>query len=140
MFNQQVDDRLSSWAQHRAQLDLSETPLQDVWDFWKSAPFIPYNSKVDPFFRFKWPSPWEIVVENKYDDFTKALMIAQSLKLTKKFQDSNIDIKILVDRTKNFTYNVVCVDNAWAINFDDIGPVPYDQIPETLIENIINPF
>jgi hypothetical protein len=138
MFNQSIDDRLSSWAQHRAHLNISETPLSDVWDFWKSAPFIPFNRKIDPYHRANWPSPWEIIVENKYDDFTKAVMIAWSIKLTNKFEKSKIEIKTLVDNQRSKQYNIVCVDEVWAINYSDTGPVTIDNIPVSLLlENVI---
>ena len=67
MFNQPVDVRLSEWVDHRKQLDESSDPLQEVWDFWHLAPFIPHNSEVDPHFQRSWPSPWKIIADNKYD-------------------------------------------------------------------------
>ena len=87
MFSYSVDQRLTEWINCRNTIDQIEEPLQYVWDFWHTAPFIPYNKNIDPFFQRGWPSPWEIIVENKYDDFTRALMIAWTLKLTKKFNN-----------------------------------------------------
>jgi hypothetical protein len=138
MFNLSIDDRLSSWSQHRAVLDQSNQPLEDVWEFWKQAPYIPYNNRVDPYYQASWPSPWEIIVENKYDDFTKAVMIAWTLKLTKKFKNSLIEIKTYVDKQKNSAYNVVCVDEQWVINYSDNGPILAENLPESfLLENLI---
>jgi len=138
MFNLSIDDRLSSWSQHRAELDQSNQPLEDVWEFWKQAPYIPYNNRVDPFYKASWPSPWEIIVENKYDDFTKAVMIAWTLKLTKKYKNSLIEIKTYVDMQKNSAYNVVCVDEEWVINYSDNGPILAENIPDSfLLENLI---
>jgi hypothetical protein len=138
MFNLSIDDRLSSWSQHRAELDQSNQPLEDVWEFWKQAPYIPYNNRVDPFYKASWPSPWEIIVENKYDDFTKAVMIAWTLKLTKKYKNSLIEIKTYVDEQKNSAYNVVCVDEEWVINYSDNGPILAENIPDSfLLENLI---
>jgi hypothetical protein len=138
MFEKNVDDRLSSWAEHRSQLNHSEDPLASVWEFWRHAPFIPYNNKVDPYYRQSWPSPWEIIVDNKYDDFTKAVMIAWTLKLTKKFENSKIEIKTYIDKDKSRQYNVVCVDDRYAINYNDNGPVTTENIPDSfLLENLI---
>ena len=138
MFDQDVDDRLSSWAQHRAQLDLCDDPLNEVWEFWRHAPFIPYNNKIDPFYQASWPSPWEIIVDNKYDDFTKALMIGHTLKLTKKFRDSKIEIRTLVDNPRSKYYNICCVDEEWAINYHDNGPVPLIKVSDYFsVENLI---
>jgi hypothetical protein len=112
--------------------------LEDVWEFWKQAPYIPYNNRVDPFYKASWPSPWEIIVENKYDDFTKAVMIAWTLKLTKKFKNSLIEIKTFVDNQKNSAYNVVCVDEEWVLNYSDSGPILVKDMSESLLlENLI---
>lgn len=138
MFNLTADGRLSAWAQHRAQLNDCVDPLMSVWEFWKDAPFIPYNHKIDQYHQASWPCPWEIIVENKYDDFTKALMIAWTLKLSHPFRNSKIDIKTYVDNVHNKQYNVVCIDDQQVINFDDNGPVSITQLlEEMLLENLI---
>jgi hypothetical protein len=138
MFDKSIDDRLSLWAQHRAQLNNSTSPFEDVWAFWSRAPYIPYNNKIDPYHRASWPSPWEIIVDNKYDDFTKAVMIAWTLKLTDRFNKSVIVVKTYVDKSKSRQYNIVCVDDTWAINYSDNGPVTIENIPESfLLENLV---
>lgn len=138
MFKESIDDRISSWAQLRNQLNTSADPFTEVWEFWKDAPFIPYNNKINPFHQLSWPSPWEIIVENKYDDFTKALMIGWTIKLTKKFQNSRVEIKSLIDKTKPCQYNVVCVDGKWALNYHDNGPIDLVKVPDYfLLENLV---
>jgi hypothetical protein len=112
MFNQPVDSRLTEWADHRRKLDEVEDPLQTVWDFWHLAPFTPHNRNVDPYYQKSWPSPWEIIVENTYDDFTKALMIGWTLKLTKKFKDSKIELRTLVDSNRTRQYNLLYIDDS----------------------------
>ena len=92
MFKKNINDRISEWAKHRQQIDRSDTPLEDVWEFWQKAPFIPYNKNIDPYNKKSWPTPWDIIVENKYDDFTKSLMIALTLKYTNKFKNTPIEI------------------------------------------------
>jgi hypothetical protein len=139
MFDKPIDDRLSLWAGFRASINTSDTPLEDVWDFWKSAPYIPYNNKIDPYHQQSWPSPWEIIVHNKYDDFTKAVMIAWTIKLTDRYRDSKIQIKTLVDNSQKFQYNVVTVDDQWAINYNDNGPIEAVKLPDYFyLENLID--
>ena len=138
MFNLPIEDRLSSWAGHRAQLENIENPLDATLYFWKTAPFIPYNKNIEQYNQPSWPTPWEIIIENKYDDFTRALMIAYSIKYTQRFKNSTVEIRTLVDNARNSCYNVVCVDNEWALNYNDNSAVPITVIPETLLlENII---
>jgi hypothetical protein len=138
MFEKNIDDRLSSWAEFRNNLETAENPFESAWLFWKDAPFIPYNNAVDPYFRYNWPTPWDIIVHNKYDDFTKALMIGWTLKLTKRFEKSLIEIRTLVDREKIVSYNVICVDNEWVINYNDNGPTLMKNIPGDFnLENLV---
>jgi hypothetical protein len=138
MFKQSPDDRLSSWAQHRTQLEQCDDPYISAWEFWKTAPFVPYNPDVDPFYPHGWPTPWEIIVENRYDDFTKALMIGYSLKWTKRFENTPIEIRTVVDSAKNMSYNIVCVDNRWAINYEDSGPIEMKNWPDNFsVENLV---
>jgi hypothetical protein len=138
MFNQPVDSRLTEWIDHRKQLDEVEDPLQEVWDFWHLAPFTPHNRNIDPYYQKSWPSPWEIIEENKYDDFTKALMIGWTLKLTKKFKDSKIELKTFIDQSKTREYNLIYVDEQWVINYNDNGPITADIVPESFrLENLV---
>ena len=138
MFNLSVDERLSSWALHRAQLEICADPYTETWEFWKPAPFIPYNNKIDPHYQSSWPSPWEIIVENKYDDFTKALMMSWTLKLTTRFKDSKIEIKTYVDTEGKRQYNLVLVDEENVINYDDNGLVNAEDIPDSFrLENLV---
>ena len=138
MFKLNVDDRLSSWASLRAQLETCEDPFQRVIEFWREAPFIPYNRHIDPYNQRAWPSPWEIIVENQYDDFTKALMMAYSIKFTQRYRNSAIELRTYIDKTKNANYNIICVDETWAINYNDNEAVLLKDLPESfLIENLI---
>ena len=101
---------------------------------------IPHNTDIDPYYQGKWPSPWQIIEKNKYDDFTKALMITWSLKLTNRFKESDIKIILAVDRDRHNYYNVVCVNEEWAINYNDEGPILIKDLPDSILtENIIEP-
>lgn len=138
MFNQPVDDRLTEWANHRRKLEEAEDPLQAVWDFWHPAPFIPHNRSIDPYYQQSWPSPWEIIADNKYDDFTKALMIGWTLKLTKKFKDSKIELRTLVDNARTREYNLLYIDDNWVLNYSDNGPIPIEDVAGSFrLENLV---
>jgi len=138
MFNQSNDKKLSLWAELRSSLVNLENPLQAVCDFWKDAPFVPYNKNIDPRDLSSWPTPWEIVVANQYDDFTKALMIGWTLKYSQRYKNNKIIIKTFVDSDKKIVYNVVCVDDNWVINYSDNGPILPRDLPDSfLLENIV---
>jgi hypothetical protein len=138
MFDKDIDERLSIWAKFRQHIESSITPFEDTYNFWKNAPFIPYNNAVDPYFQFGWPTPWDIIVHNKYDDFTKALMIGWTLKLTKRFENVLVEIRTLVDKEKLISYNVICIDNEWVINYNDNGPILLKNLPDKFnLENLV---
>jgi hypothetical protein len=138
MFDLPIEERLSAWVRLRNQIETDQDPFKLVSEFWYSAPFIPYNKIINPHNPKSWPTPWEIIVENQYDDFTKALMIAYSLKFTKKFNNNLIDIRICLDNSKNVYYNIVCIDDKIAINYKDFDTVPWESICKSfLVENLI---
>jgi hypothetical protein len=138
MFQKSPDERLSLWSNHRRDLESTENPFELLLEFWSSAPYVPYNRQIDPYNPRRWPTPWEIIVENKYDDFTKALMMAWTLKLTDKFKDSKIEIKTYTDERKSRQYNLIFIDEEWVINYNDDSVNRPIDIPDSLmIENLI---
>lgn len=138
MFKLLAQERLSSWAEFRARLEISPTPLEDVSSLWSAAPWTPYNYKVDPFNKKTWPSPWEILVDNIYDDFTKAIMIGYTIKLTKRFAESRISVKTVVDKSRSVNYNLVSIDDEWLLNYKEHGPISAIIAPDYFsIENLV---
>ena len=139
MFTKEADDRLSAWSELRKHMESSDDPLQDLIDFWAVAPFTAHNHHIDPYYQASWPTPWEIIVENVYDDFTKAIMIGWTLLLTQKYKDSKVVLKTIVDDQHNRLYNVIVVDDTWALNYFDNKIVPESNIPTLYrLENIID--
>lgn len=138
MFKTETDQRLHLWFEFRSSLEVSLDPLQDLIDFWDQAPRIPHNHLIDPFYEREWPTPWEIIERNKYDDFTITLMMGWTLNLTKRFEKIPMEIKTIVDDNSKRVYNILCVDNTWALNFKDHQAVPLDSIPSLYrVENIV---
>ena len=138
MFELTPDERLSAWAEHRRQLETSPHPLEDLVKLWGSAPYIPYNRLVDPYDPRRWPTPWDILIENKYDDFTKALMMAWTLKLTDTFKNTKIEIKTYTDADRSKQYNLVFIDDKFVINYADNYVNLPKEIPESFrLENLI---
>lgn len=138
MFKLPLDQRLNFWLNFRRKLEQSNNPIQETWDLWNSAPFVPNNHNIDPYHSNSWPSPWEIILQNIYDDFTKALMISWTLKMTEIGKNWNIEIHTVVDNQRIRQYNLVYIENNWVLNFQDQGPVDKKMIPESFnLENLI---
>jgi len=139
MFQKTVDERLSAWKNLREKIDSEDDSLSYLIEFWNQVPVVAYNHKIDQYNPKSWPTPWEILVENKYDDFTIALMIGWTLKLTKKFANSNIIIRTMVDETKTRLYNLVYIDENIVLNYSKWKSLTANDIPESfLTENVVN--
>lgn len=138
MFEKSVNERLSAWVEHRCIVDRSPNPLIEVLEFWRDAPFVPHNNRIDRYYQQNWPTPWEIIENNKYDDFTKALMIGWTLLLTLKFKNSEIVLKTIVDHAQKREYNIIVIDQRWVLNFDDNEIKELKDVPDScFLENII---
>ena len=139
MFKESVDARLSDWANLRKKIETAKDPYRVLIEFWKQAPLIVHNHKVDPYDFKSWPTPWEILAENKYDDFTLALMMAYSLKLTERFRKDSVKIKTMVDYSKTKLYNLVFVNEDKVLNYvQDTSISPVDIDSQLYIENIVD--
>jgi hypothetical protein len=139
MFNKVTDDRLSEWKSLRNAVDQDTDPLNMVAEFWGQAPLIPYNHKIDQYNPNSWPTPWEIIVENRYDDFTLGIMIGYTLKLTEKFSNSKIEVRTMVDENRTKLYNLVYIDNNMVLNYDKWQSTEAKNIPDSfLMENLVD--
>jgi hypothetical protein len=139
MFHKSPDERLSEWSEFRKNLDTLDNPLTALAEFWSTAPLVIHNHKVDPHNPKNWPTPWDLIVENKYDDFTLALMIGYTLKLTKKYNNDKIEVRTMVDSTKTRLYNLVYVNDADVLNYERAEAIKAQYIDDSLyLENIVD--
>ena len=138
MFNLDIDEQLSIWANFRKNLEVCEDPFQSLIDFWANTPLIAHNHNLDPYYPASWPTPWEIIYEGRYDDFTKAVIMGYSLLMTERFKNSSIQIRTLIDKDKNRLYNAIFIDDIWVLNFCDEHAVLSSAIPCSCnLENLV---
>ena len=139
MFHKSPDERLSAWSEFRKELDTLDDPLTALAQFWNNAPMVIHNHKIDPYNPKSWPTPWELIVENKYDDFTLALMMAYTLKLTKKHNNDKIEVRTMVDSAKTKLYNLVYVNDLDVLNYEPAIAIKAQYIDNSLyLENIVD--
>jgi len=132
-----AEDRLSAWAKLRQELNYSETPLDDIADYWSSAKLTYFNPNVDPYNYPSWPNPWQIIADNQYDDLTLALVIGYTVKLTEQFKNSRVEIRSMVDSTRTRLYNLVYIDDQYVLNYNQ-GVVGTREIPDSFfLENLV---
>lgn len=137
--NQAVtEDRLHAWVELRNHLVHSEDALQEIADYWSTIKTIPFNNNVDPYNYKSWPTPWELIEDNVYDDLTLAIVIGYTVKLTERFKNSTVEIRTMVDFSRTRLYNLVYVDNEFVLNFDKNIVIKARDIDDSfLLENLV---
>jgi hypothetical protein len=129
MFDKKYEDRLASWRNFRNTLETSNNPIQDVIDFYKSAPYTRMNA--DPYSKETWPGPWELLDENLYCDYCKILGICYTLQLTDRFIGKTFEIHIGVDDKNSQTFYLLKIDK-WIIGYDTDTFVTVNDLPNSL--------
>lgn len=130
-----IEDRIGEWAQFRTTVK----SLEDVAEYWADIKIIPFNHKIDPYNYNSWPTPWEIIADNVYDDLTVAIMIGYTIKLIPQFTDSQVEIRTMVDSTRTRLYNLVYVDNDLVLNYERGCVVNTQDIPDSFfLENLVD--
>jgi len=130
MFSKPYEQRLLAWRDFRQTLENSENPLQHVIDFYKHAPTTKFQC--DPYDQATWPSPWEIIEENKYCEFVKLLAICYTLQLTDRFKHEHFEIHIEYSRSSSNVYYLLYVNNM-VIGYDETTYNNTNELPQDFI-------
>jgi hypothetical protein len=129
MFNKKYEDRLSVWNEFRLTLETSSSPLEDVLEFYKTAPLA--SIQVDPYDSSTWLDPWELVFENQYCEFSKILGICYTLQLTERFMASDFEIHIYTNNKESCTHYLLFIQNK-VIGYDWTKVLHKDDLPHAL--------
>ena len=133
MFDKKFEDRLASWKSFRDSLESSNDPIQDTIEFFRKAPVV--NIAADPYSRENWPTPWELIEENKFCSFVKILAICYTLQLTDRFSQSSCEIHIVRDNENSSSYYLLYIDDI-VIGFSGDTYVYRNTLPDSLYSEI----
>lgn len=134
VFDQYGTDRLAAWKEFREGLETSEHPLEDVADLWSRAPFVsPY---LDPKNPTKWPDPWHLILDLRLDDLAIALGMLYTIKLTRRFMDTECEIHTSMLPDKKEPSYLLVVDGKHVLNLEYKNVVSVDVL-KNLETNII---
>ena len=111
MFDREYYTRLKIWRDFRNSIEKSETPFQDVLEFWRTT----------------WPDPWELIANNDYCEFLQILGICYTLQLTERFSNSAFEIHIVLDEKESNIIYLLFVDNQ-AIGYYNNGVIDRKEI------------
>ena len=128
MVNKNYEERLRIWREFRDGLEVSETPFEDVIAFYTNLPIVRYT--VDPWGQSTWPSPWQLLEENLYCEFSIVLGMCFSLQLTERFKGSDFEIHICTNNEKSETLYLLFVDDI-CVNYKG-RVVPRKDLPNAL--------
>lgn len=115
-----LKERFTRWRLLRTQINKLPSigdKINMVIDFWKSTP-VSVRS-IDPYDNSTWPSPWELLNENVYDENSISLGIAYTLQysgtncrllLVQNVDNSEIKLIVLVDNMHVINYNYNKID------------------------------
>lgn len=135
------EDRLTIWYNLRKEIETSNDPFNLVAEFWGSVPQIVHNTLIDPYYPKSWPTPWDIIHRNKFDDFTLAIMMGYTIKLTNRFNKDKIEVKTMIDSDKKQLYNLVYINEDDVLNYIKNIAVKNKDIKENLyVENVVEIF
>ena len=119
--------RLRSWAELRKKLLDLDTAQRciEIDSFWQRAPMIDHY--LHPDLMDEWPDPWQLLNDNMYCEYARALGMIYTLIL---LGTKNIELADVKDDNSNEVV-VVLVDNAkYVLNY----------WPETVVNNHITDF
>ena len=125
-----VEERITLWREFRNTLEDCKDPYTKTLEFWNTAPRTPkylnqYNSQ-------EWPTPWEVLKENRFCPVAIPLMIGWTMKLTTRFIKVPVLIKISIDiRTQRY-YNLVQVENT-IIDYENNSICISRELPDTIV-------
>lgn len=126
MFNQHGTDRLTEWKEFRDRLENSNSPFEDVAEFWSHAPFV--NQYLNPNSPSEWPDPWHLVLDNHYDDLAIALGMLYTIKLTQRFMKTKCEIHTsIIPKEKSPRYFLV-VDGSKVLNLEYKNVVDFNKL------------
>ncbi len=124
MFDLHGNDRLTAWRQFRDNLEISNTPFDDVAEFWSHAPFVGlYLNPNDP---SKWPDPWHLVLDLHLDDLAICLGMLYTLQLTRRFMDTDYEIHTSMSSEEKLPKYFLLVDKKYALNLEYRNVVDMD--------------
>ena len=125
-----VEERITQWRDFRNTLEDCKDPFTKTLEFWNKAPRI--DKYINQYNSQEWPTPWEVLKENRFCPVAIPLMIGWTMKLTTRFIKVPVLIKISIDiRTQRY-YNLVQVENT-IIDYENNSICISSELPDTIV-------
>ena len=130
MFDLNENNKLQQWKNFRNSLEVSSTAFEDVAQFWSRTPFV--SNYLDPFDSKSWPDPWQLILNNKFDDLGIVLGMCYTLQLTERFKDNKFEIHMSMSQLKKDWRYVLLIDDITVLNWNYGSVANFDEINSNL--------
>ena len=117
MWDTSIQDRLSIWFSFRRRLNRLpfEQAVQEVNAFWRRAPISSQYYCCDMV--NDWPDPWQLLVDNTYDNIARGLGMLYTISLTKHKPD--VDFLCIRSKEQSCEEALVWVNQGkYVLNWD----------------------
>lgn len=131
MWDLKGNERLAAWREFRrdqTSLSLNEQ-LKNTVNLWKTSCLG--NTHYDYYNIDDWPSPWELIQDDSYDDFGKALGMAWTLVMIDDDKIKNLKLSSYKDLDRSSFYHVVHVEDKFILNYQFDKVSTKAQLPKT---------
>ena len=117
MWHLDTQARLSSWLNFREKI--SVLPIDEAVhmtnELWSTAPISKQYYIADQ--PSEWPDPWQLVVDNSYDDIAKTLGMLYTITLSHK--EISGEIRCYRDRKRSEDINLAWLEHGkYVLNYD----------------------
>ncbi len=137
IWNKSSELRIKEWRSFRESLDLLsfEDVLKSVLNFWSFAPFVNNYFKIKD--KSSIPNPWELLDENKYDDFGKILGMFYTLVLTNNHSAHKYSIQIV--KFSELDESVILrIDDDYVLGYEFDKIVAFQDLPDHKVCSTFN--
>jgi len=126
MFNLSVEERLKYWRRYRIGLSPLDTEecLDSVVQLWSKAPLV--NQHLASDLPETWPTAWELISDNYYDEVGVALGMFYTLYYSEKFDENSIMYDVY--KSTDGIINTVTLENKYVLNYDFGQVTPKEHI------------
>ena len=129
MWSLRSEDRLKVWKEFRKVIGSLpfDDAVQQTVHLWSFAPFV--NHYLDHSMPADWPTPWELVSDNTYDDLAKAVGMLYTLYLSDHGRNHTFKILKVKASSGLETYNLVSIDDEkYILNFTFDEVISKEQV------------
>jgi hypothetical protein len=130
VFDLNETNKLQQWKNFRNSLEVSSTAFEDVAQFWSRTPFV--SNYLDPFDSKSWPDPWQLILNNKFDDLGIVLGMCYTLQLTERFKDNKFEIHMSMSQLKKDWRYVLLIDDITVLNWNYGSVAKFNEINSNL--------